>query len=136
MRRMRWPTRYANSPGMRSASIATMWWVHAPRLVDRALAERLAGKAAELHRSSGAVSVAAVASAFGQNRSLARADPDFAAPVFSGAMARNASRLLPGEPPVRLQIDNLLVKEPVGGRHAETQFHQDFPWMPMDRSSM
>ena len=111
-------------------------WVHAPQLVDPIVVGRLAAKAAELHRPSGAVSVAGVASAFGQNRSLAGADPDFAAPVHSKTMAANASRLLPGEPPVRLQIDNLLVKEPQGGSHAETQWHQDFPWMPMDRSSM
>jgi hypothetical protein len=111
-------------------------WVHAPALVDPSLVETLAAKAAELHRPTGAVSVAAVAEAFGQNRGLAAADADFAAVVYSPTMGDNASRLLPGRPQVRLQIDNLLVKEPAGGAHSATTFHQDFPWMPMDRSSM
>jgi ectoine hydroxylase-related dioxygenase (phytanoyl-CoA dioxygenase family) len=36
---------------------------------------------------------------------------------------------------VRIQVTNLLIKEP-GGGHGATDFHQDFPWMPMDRSAM
>lgn len=111
-------------------------WVHVPQLVDRKLVRRLAAKATELHRPTGAVSVTAVAEAFGQNRGLAAVDEDFSAAVYSPVMAGNASWLLPGHPPVRLQIDNLLVKEPAGGTHSATTFHQDFPWMPMDRSSM
>lgn len=111
-------------------------WVHVPSLVDAEVVSTLAAKAAELHRPAGAMSVAAVAQAFGQNRGLAALDPDFAAAAHSPTMAANASRLLPGNPPVRLQIDNLLVKEPASGAHGETTFHQDFPWMPMDRSFM
>jgi hypothetical protein len=111
-------------------------WVHAPALVDPRFIETLAAKAAELHRPTGVVSVAAVAKAFGQNRGLAAIDEDFAAAVYSPTMAANASRLLPGRPQVRLQIDNLLVKEPAGGAHSATTYHQDFPWMPMDRSAM
>ena len=111
-------------------------WVHVPSLLDARLVATLATKAAELHRPTGAVSVSAVAEAFGQNRGLAAADEDFAAAVHSATMAGNASRLLPGAPQVRLQIDNLLVKEPLGGAHQATSFHQDFPWMPMDRSAM
>ena len=111
-------------------------WVHVPALADPRFVETLATKAAELHRPTGAVSVAAVTKAFGQNRGLAANDEDFAAAVYSPTMAGNASRLLPGRPQVRLQIDNLLVKEPAGGAHTATTYHQDFPWMPMDRSSM
>ena len=111
-------------------------WVYAPALVDPLLVETLAAKATGLHRPTGAVSVAAVAEAFGQNRGLAAADADFAAAVYSPTMGDNASRLLPGRPRVRLQIDNLLVKESAGGAHRATTFHQDFPWMPMDRSSI
>ena len=111
-------------------------WVHAPNLVDAACVTRMAEKAAALQQSSGAVSVGAVAQAFGQNRNLSSSDDDYAAPVFSPTMARNASALLPGGPAVRLQIDNLLIKEPKSGAHGETVFHQDFPWMPMDQSSM
>ena len=49
-----------------------------------------------------------------------------------------AARRLLGASKVRLQITNLLVKQQRGtGRHdAPTVFHQDFPWMPMDRSAM
>lgn len=111
-------------------------WVHVPSLLAPGFVTRLANKAAELHRPTGAVSVTAVAEAIGQNRGLAAADADFAAAVYSPTMGDNASRLLPGRPQVRLQIDNLLVKEPAGGAHSATTFHQDFPWMPMDRSSM
>ena len=111
-------------------------WVHVPALVDSRIVKTLATKAAELHRPTGTVSVAAVAKAFGQNRGLAAIDEDFAAAVYSPTMAGNASQLLPGRPQVRLQIDNLLVKEPADGVHGATTYHQDFPWMPMDRSSM
>jgi len=44
--------------------------------------------------------------------------------------------LMPGAPDVRLQINNLLIKEPAGGVHGATVFHQDFPWFPMDRAIM
>ncbi|MET7393977.1 phytanoyl-CoA dioxygenase family protein [Dactylosporangium sp. NPDC005572] len=111
-------------------------WLYAPALVSGDLIERLAAKAHELHRPSGAVSVSAVAQAFGQNRGLAEVDTDFAQPVFSPVMADNAARLMPGTPQVRLQINNLLIKEPAGGTHGATQFHQDFPWFPMDRAVM
>ncbi|MCT9933126.1 phytanoyl-CoA dioxygenase family protein [Planotetraspora sp. A-T 1434] len=132
--------------GQETAFYTEHGWLHAPALVEPGLIERMARKARELHSvlrdgasregASGTVSVSAVAQAFGQNRGLAEADEDFAAPVFSPVMAGNAARLLPGEPDVRLQINNLLVKEPVGGAHGPTTFHQDFPWFPMDRSSM
>ncbi|GAA3144284.1 phytanoyl-CoA dioxygenase family protein [Nonomuraea salmonea] len=49
-------------------------------------------------------------------------------------MGRNAVRLLHGVRAVRVQVTNLLVKE--AGEHGATEFHQDFPWMPMDRSAM
>ena len=111
-------------------------WVHLPALVASELITRLAAKATELHRPDGTVFVSAVAEAFGQNRGLAEIDEDFATPVFSSVMADSASRLLPGRPRVRLQINNLLVKEPVGRSHGATVFHQDFPAMPMDRSLM
>jgi hypothetical protein len=111
-------------------------WVHIPALVDPRFIGTLAAKAAELCRRTGTVYVAAVAEAFGQNRGLAGVDPGFAAAAYSPTMAGNASRLLPGAPQVRLQIDNLLVKEAPGGAHRATVFHQDFPSMPMDCSFM
>lgn len=71
--------------------------------------------------------------AFGQDRDIARHDEAFAALALSPAIGRNAVRLLVGVERARLQVTNLLVKEP---SHDETVFHQDFPWMPMDRSAM
>ncbi len=71
--------------------------------------------------------------AFGQDRDIARHDEAFAALATSPAIGRNATRLLVGVESVRLQVTNLLIKEP---SHDETVFHQDFPWMPMDRSAM
>ncbi|MFC6935621.1 phytanoyl-CoA dioxygenase family protein [Actinomadura yumaensis] len=83
--------------------------------------------------------------AFGQDRDIARHDEAYAALALSPALARNVRRLLVGVDAVRLQVTNLLVKEPAGNPgaaegppdgHGATVFHQDFPWMPMDRSSM
>ncbi|MDL4774612.1 MULTISPECIES: phytanoyl-CoA dioxygenase family protein [Thermomonosporaceae] len=75
--------------------------------------------------------------AFGQDRDIARHDEAFAALALSPPLARNVRRLLTGVDAVRLQVTNLLVKEPAAaGGHGATVFHQDFPWMPMDRSSM
>ncbi|WP_194293608.1 phytanoyl-CoA dioxygenase family protein [Actinomadura macrotermitis] len=75
--------------------------------------------------------------AFGQDRDIARHDEAFAALALSPRLAHNVTRLLVGVGAVRLQVTNLLVKEPAdGNRHGETVFHQDFPWMPMDRASM
>ena len=103
-------------------------WLHAPGLVSGELVERLSAKAHELHRPSGAVSVSAVAQAFGQNRGLAEVDADFAQPVFSPVMADNAARLMPGHPQVRLQINNLLIKEPAGGT---ARCHDVPPGLPL-----
>ncbi|WP_205315384.1 phytanoyl-CoA dioxygenase family protein, partial [Nonomuraea lactucae] len=75
-----------------------------------------------------------VEQAFGQTRDVAEADEAFRALATSAAMGRNAARLLRGVRAVRIQVTNLLVKEP--GEHGATEFHQDFPWMPMDRSAM
>ncbi|MGI5163481.1 phytanoyl-CoA dioxygenase family protein [Spirillospora sp. CA-253888] len=75
--------------------------------------------------------------AFGQDRDIARHDDAFAALALSPTLAHNVTRLLVGVDAVRLQVTNLLVKEPAGDDgHGATVFHQDFPWMPMDRASM
>lgn len=84
--------------------------------------------------------------AFGQDRDIAGQDPAFGALASSPEIARTAVRLLVGVDAVRLQVTNLLVKEPAtgpsgpgdgdGDGHGATVFHQDFPWMPMDRSAM
>ncbi|MBC6459476.1 phytanoyl-CoA dioxygenase family protein [Actinomadura sp. HBU206391] len=79
--------------------------------------------------------------AFGQDRDIAEHDEAFRALALSPRIARNAVRLMTGVEAVRLQVTNLLVKEPAGSDehgdgHGATVFHQDFPWMPMDRSAM
>ncbi len=50
--------------------------------------------------------------AFGQDRDIARHDEAFAALATSPAIGRNATRLLVGVESVRLQVTNLLIKEP------------------------
>jgi ectoine hydroxylase-related dioxygenase (phytanoyl-CoA dioxygenase family) len=75
--------------------------------------------------------------AFGQDRDIARNDEAYAALALSPQIGGNVVRLLHGVTGVRLQVTNLLIKEPAGGDgHGATVFHQDFPWMPMDRSAM
>jgi hypothetical protein len=79
--------------------------------------------------------------AFGQDRDIAKHDEAYAALALSPRLGRNVVRLLVGVDQVRLQVTNLLIKEPAGSAqggdgHGATVFHQDFPWMPMDRSAM
>ncbi|MEU5885171.1 phytanoyl-CoA dioxygenase family protein [Spirillospora sp. NPDC047279] len=105
----------------------------APEFVDglreRAL-ERLAERRDRFRNSY-------VDQAFGQDRDIARHDEAYAALALSPQLARNVCRLLVGVDAVRLQVTNLLIKEPANGDgHGATVFHQDFPWMPMDRSAM
>ncbi|MEU6037338.1 phytanoyl-CoA dioxygenase family protein [Actinomadura sp. NPDC047616] len=98
-------------------------------LRERAL-DRLAGRRGRFRNGY-------VDRAFGQDRDIARHDEAFAALALSPRLGRNVIRLLTGVDAVRLQVTNLLVKEPAGGDgHGATVFHQDFPWMPMDRSAM
>ncbi|MEU4698089.1 phytanoyl-CoA dioxygenase family protein [Nonomuraea dietziae] len=110
----------------------TNGWVRLPRLLDPAgvavLRERALARIGERSR----VHATLVDQAFGQSRDVAADDPMFG--ELSAALAPNAVRLLHGVASVRLQVTNLLVKEP--GEHGATEFHQDFPWMPMDRSAM
>jgi ectoine hydroxylase-related dioxygenase (phytanoyl-CoA dioxygenase family) len=111
-------------------------WVALPGLVagdfvadlrERALA-RLNGRPEPFRNSF-------VDRAFGQDRDIASHDAAFGALARSPVMGLNATRLLAGVEAVRLQVTNLLVKQG-GGGHGATVFHQDFPWMPMDRSAM
>jgi hypothetical protein len=75
--------------------------------------------------------------AFGQDRDIAVHDEAFAALALCPELGRGVIRLLAGVHRVRLQVTNLLIKEPAGSHgHGATVFHQDFPWMPMDRSAM
>ncbi|MCG5212105.1 phytanoyl-CoA dioxygenase family protein [Streptosporangium soli] len=110
-------------------------WAHLPRLVDPAhvtlLEDRAKEHLAERTRSRRTL----VDQAFGQSRDIADGDPLFHALAHSPALGRGATRLLRGVTGVRIQVTNLLIKEP-GGGHGATEFHQDFPWMPMDRSAM
>lgn len=94
------------------------------------LRERATGYLSERERARATL----VDQAFGQSRDIAETDEAFRALAMSPAMGRNAARLLLGVRAVRVQVTNLLVKEP--GQHGATEFHQDFPWMPMDRSAM
>ncbi|KAB2345090.1 phytanoyl-CoA dioxygenase family protein [Actinomadura rudentiformis] len=113
-------------------------WARLPGLVapefvadlkERAL-ERLAERRERFRNSF-------VDQAFGQDRDIARHDEAYAALALSPQLAHNVTRLLVGVDAVRLQVTNLLIKEPANGDgHGATVFHQDFPWMPMDRSAM
>lgn len=109
-------------------------WVRLAGLVDPGtvaeLRERAAGQLEARERTRKTL----VDQAFGQSRDIAAEDEMFGALTMSPAMGRNAVRLLRGVRGVRVQVTNLLVKEP--GEHGATEFHQDFPWMPMDRSAM
>jgi hypothetical protein len=109
-------------------------WVRLPRLVTPETADRLRERAVGRLRSRDRQRRTLVDQAFGQSRDIAAADELFGALALNPAMGRNAARMLRGVRAVRVQVTNLLVKEP--GEHGATQFHQDFPWMPMDRSAM
>ena len=109
-------------------------WVRLPRLVAPDFVCDLRERALiRLRERHGAFRNSFVDQAFGQDRDIARHDEAFAALALSPAIGRNVTRLLVGVGAVRLQVTNLLIKEP---SHDETVFHQDFPWMPMDRSAM
>jgi ectoine hydroxylase-related dioxygenase (phytanoyl-CoA dioxygenase family) len=109
-------------------------WVRLGGLIDSdgaaALRERAVSHLRGRNRSGGTL----VDRAFGQSRDVASSDEAFGALAMNVQMGRNAVRLLRGVRAVRVQVTNLLVKDP--GEHGATEFHQDFPWMPMDRSAM
>ncbi|MCZ4548618.1 phytanoyl-CoA dioxygenase family protein [Gordonia rubripertincta] len=116
-------------------------WVHLPALIDAAVVEGLrfvALERLETNRRAAKGGVGYVDRAFGQDRDIAAIEPDFRMIAHHRNMGDNAIRLLGSVQRVRLQISNLLVKEPVGSTRnsEETAYHQDFPWLPMDRSSM
>ncbi|MFB9879979.1 phytanoyl-CoA dioxygenase family protein [Planobispora siamensis] len=110
-------------------------WVRLPRLVgpDRVavLRERALNHLAGRSRAV----TTKVDQAFGQSRDVAETDGHFREVALAPQLGRAATRLLRGVAGVRVQVTNLLVKEG-GGGHGATEFHQDFPWMPMDRSAM
>lgn len=109
-------------------------WVRLARLIDPETVAHLRERALASLRARPGAGRSAVDRAFGQSRDIARRDHLFGALAGNPAMAANAVRLLRGVAEVRIQVTNLLVKEP--GEHGATEFHQDFPWMPMDRSAM
>ncbi|WP_344834586.1 phytanoyl-CoA dioxygenase family protein [Actinocorallia longicatena] len=110
-------------------------WVHLPGLLPAGDAARLREIATVRLDSRERERRSAVDRAFGQSRDIAESDPLFRELALSPVLGRSAARLLHGVAEVRVQVTNLLVKEPDGG-HGPTVFHQDFPWMPMDRSAM
>ncbi|NRQ37552.1 hypothetical protein HII36_37840 [Nonomuraea sp. NN258] len=109
-------------------------WARLDALVAPEAAAGLAGRAATYLAARDKAGATLVDQAFGQSRDIADGDPAFAALTLDPAMGRNAVRLLHGVRAVRVQVTNLLVK--AAGEHGATEFHQDFPWMPMDRSAM
>lgn len=114
-------------------------WAYLPALVDPAWIDRLREIAVNRLRDVRRTPSAGVVDrAFGQDRDVAQFEPDFHRLTHHPAMGANAVHLLGTAERVRVQISNLLVKEPAGaGRHSEpTVYHQDFPWLPMDRSAM
>ncbi|MFD0684654.1 phytanoyl-CoA dioxygenase family protein [Actinomadura fibrosa] len=116
-------------------------WARLPGLVGAGFVADLRERALErFAERRGAFRNSFVDQAFGQDRDIARHDEAFAALALSPALAGGVRRLLTGVDAVRLQVTNLLIKEPEtdGGQegHGATVFHQDFPWMPMDRAAM
>jgi ectoine hydroxylase-related dioxygenase (phytanoyl-CoA dioxygenase family) len=113
-------------------------WVKLPRLVAPDFVADLRERALlRLREGQGPFRNSFVDQAFGQDRDIAKHDEAFAAVALSPTLGHNVTRLLLGVDRVRLQVTNLLVKEPANGDgHGATVFHQDFPWMPMDRSAM
>jgi ectoine hydroxylase-related dioxygenase (phytanoyl-CoA dioxygenase family) len=109
-------------------------WALLPQLVDPLRVADLRDRALLRLRSRQRAHAGFVDDAFGQDRDIASNDEAFGALARSPAIGGNAVRLLTGVSRVRLQVTNLLVKE--AGEHGSTVFHQDFPWMPMDRSAM
>ncbi|WP_214326743.1 phytanoyl-CoA dioxygenase family protein [Nonomuraea sediminis] len=107
-------------------------WVRLAGLVDPGTVAALRERATTYLEARGREHRTLVDQAFGQSRDIAQTDDLFNA--AARAMGGNAVRLLRGVEAVRIQVTNLLVKEP--GEHRATEFHQDFPWMPMDRSAM
>jgi ectoine hydroxylase-related dioxygenase (phytanoyl-CoA dioxygenase family) len=111
-------------------------WVRLPGLVGTATVGALRERALGYLESRSRERSTLVDQAFGQSRDIAESDDAFHDLAFDPAMGRAATRLLHGVGGVRIQVTNLLIKEPGEGGHGATEFHQDFPWMPMDRSAM
>jgi hypothetical protein len=117
-------------------------WATMPGLVDPSFVADLRERAlVRLRDRQGRFRNSFVDQAFGQDRDIAAHDEAFAALSLSPELGRNVVRLLVGVDQVRLQVTNLLIKDPAGSHaegdgHGATVFHQDFPWMPMDRSAM
>jgi hypothetical protein len=109
-------------------------WVRLGRLIEPDLAAELRERALRQLDARSRSHETLVDQAFGQSRDIAAGDELFGALTLSPGMGRTAVRLLRGVRAVRVQVTNLLVKE--AGEHGATEFHQDFPWMPMDRSAM
>ncbi|GIH79693.1 phytanoyl-CoA dioxygenase family protein [Planobispora longispora] len=109
-------------------------WVRLPRLVDSGHVTVLRDRALDYLAARPRTVTSQVDQAFGQSRDIAETDGRFRDLALAPPLGRAAVRLLHGVAGVRVQVTNLLIKEP--GGHGATEFHQDFPWMPMDRSAM
>lgn len=127
------PVEVRSATGFEVAFFQENGWVRLPGLVSgveelRSIAVARLGQRDRDRKT-------AVDAAFGQDRDIAESDPLFRSLALDPSLGRTAARLLHGVAEVRIQVTNLLVKEPEGS-HGATVFHQDFPWMPMDRSAM
>jgi len=107
----------------------------------RERAERIAESARnnenyQLHGKDTKVTVQ-VTVLFSQLPRVSEKDELFRTLVHSPVMARNASQLLRGNPQVRHLVDNVLIKEPRDSsfKHDITDFHQDSPTFPFDRTA-
>ena len=115
-------------------------WVHLPSLVNSAVATAmlLTARSAPRPRRGAGGKIGFREAQFSDYQGLAAAEETYREYVFSSVMARNASRLLHGDKQVRLLFEGLLVKDPVGelDGHGPSLYHQDFPYTPVDRTSI
>jgi hypothetical protein len=115
-------------------------WAFLPGLIDPGAAAELAAHAAGVIGKQAGYSEYAykIDTAFSIHRRPDQTHPVAHAVALSPAMGRNASRLLLGEPRVRLLQSTFLVKSgrDSGAPHGPTTYHQDFTAHPFDRSEM
>jgi len=111
-------------------------WVRLASLVDPTTCATLVEERRHLPAPDTAISNA-VDSAFSQVLAIIDKSALARAVFLHPVMGDNVSRLLHNKP-TRVEQSNLTVKQPAGacGAHGPTPFHQDFAYMPMDRSEM
>ena len=113
-------------------------WVHLRELVDPQIAEEMRALVASLPRpGAGATGRTDYQERlFLEYAHLSRRHEVFRSIAHSPQLARNASRLMRGNPDVKLFVDEVLLKESVTAKGANkpTGYHQDAPSFPIDRS--